>query len=121
MGNKTDAIKEIFDTIENFYQEYTLPSLNIGFQDWDAFFDTLYFHFKKRKIEEDYKLALNIILRRAFNLSLMDNSKDFTIKYLILALRDLCAFKFKNNEIQAIKEEISTKIDLNKSKNYIKK
>ena len=102
MENKEEIIERFKETIDEFYQKYKLPENVITKGEWNAFYDALSNHLKK----EDFESALNIIIRRAFNLSLLNNSDKFTLYHLILALQDLQVFNVKTDEIELIKSEI---------------
>ena len=84
--------EEMFKAIRELYNEYQLPRLNIEQNEWNAFFNTTCKYFDVPELLDDYPIALNIIIRRALNLALIDGAKEVRINYLINALCDLTVF-----------------------------
>ena len=111
----------MFKAIRELYNDYRLPKLNISQNEWNAFFNVTGEDFDSRGISDDYTTALNIVIRRALNMALINNAKEVAIDYLINALCDLHVFHIKTSEIEKIQKEIKDKIELAKSKKYIKK
>ena len=101
-NNKEEIIKRFMATVDDFYNRYPLAENMMSDGDWNALYDVLSNHLK----ENDFEPALNILIRRAFNMSLFANADNFTLYYIILALKDLCAFNIKPDEIETIKNEI---------------
>lgn len=111
----------MFRAIRELYNNYRLPKLNITQNEWNAFFSVTGEAFDSREISDDYTTALNIVIRRALNMALIDNAKEVVIDYLINALCDLIVFHIQSNEIEKIKKDIKDKIELANTKELIKK
>ena len=111
----------MFRAIRELYNNYRLPKLNISQNEWNAFFNVTGEAFDSRGISDDYTTALNIVIRRALNMALIDNAKEVVIDYLINALCDLIVFHIQSNEIEKIKKDIKDKIELANTKELIKK
>ena len=103
--------EEMFKAIRELYQEYSLPRLNIKTNEWHTFFNVTCAHFDNEELVDDYPVALNIIIRRALNLALIDGADEVTIKYLIDALCDLSVFHIYTDEINEIQETIKAQIN----------
>lgn len=113
--------EEMFKAIRELYQEYRLPRLNIKTNEWHAFFNITCAHFDNEELVDDYPIALNIIIRRAINMALVDGSNEVNIKYLIDALCDLSVFHIFTEEINEIQEAIKAQIEETNNKKIIKK
>ena len=113
--------EEMFKVIRELYNDYNLPRMNIATNEWHAFFNTTSSFFDIPELCEDYPVALNIIIRRALNLALIDNAKEVKIKYLIDALMDLTVFHITNEDINKIRDDINKNILETNEKKYIKK
>ena len=121
MKNTVDIGKEeMFKAIRKLYNEYNLPRLNISQNEWLAFFNLTSKIFDDKELCDDYPVALNIVIRRALNMALIDNAKEVTINYLIDALCDLSVFHIYSNEISNLQDEIKCQIEINKVKKYTK-
>lgn len=108
--------QETFKAIDQLYQEYKLPKVSISDSEWNIFFDVTSEIFNNDNMQNDYPLAMNIILRRALNYAIIDEREEFTINYLIDGLCDLTVFHIYYEEIAKIKEEILNKINKQKIK-----
>lgn len=113
--------EEMFKAIRELYNEYQLPRLNIEQNEWQAFFKVTAEYFDVPELFEDYPIALNIVIRRAINLALIDGAKEIKINYLIDALQDLTAFHVYQNEVEKMQDNIKKNIEEQKEKKYIKK
>ena len=108
--DKTLIKDEIRATINTYYELYKLPPEMIADYEWDAFYDVIEKHFKAHNIMDEYVNALNILLVRALNYSLLNNNLEFNIDHLIRSVDDLFAFKIYSEEREEIKKEITNKI-----------
>ncbi len=133
MRNDIESSKDrIFNILGKLYEEYKLPVLNINEAEWDSFIEVLnkrfYKKFKSYKkelkdsnLDIEYDMALNIIIRRAYNNSLLDNSTEFNLYYLMSGLTDLVVFHFSMDEINEIMDIIIKKAERKTNKKYIKR
>lgn len=114
MNNNIEEIKEeLLNTINGFYEIYTIPPMIISDKEWDTFLYVVESHFMAHNIINDYVHALNIMVRHALYFAQMENAPNFTIKHLIKSLNDLVAFKIYSDEISSMKEEV---LELGKKK-----
>ncbi len=106
MENNNQTIKEqIMKTIDIFYQEYKLPEMKISEGEWDALIDTLRSYFSNQT-DEAFINILNILIKRALNLVLIDNSDAFTLYHIIMAMSDLKVYHFTESGIMDIKNRV---------------
>ena len=113
--------EEMFKAIRLLYNDYRLPRLNIKTNEWHAFFNETCKYFDNPELADNYSVALNIIIRRALNLALVDDAKEITINYLIDALQDLTVFHIFLEDIQEIQDNIRRQITEERNKKYLKK
>ena len=123
MKNTIDIGKEeMFKIIRELYDKYKLPRLNISQNEWSSFFNVLGSYFDNDELRDDYPIALNLIIRRAFNLALVDSSKELTIDYIIDALKDITVFHIYSEKVTKIQNSIREKIEeANNKKGFTKK
>ena len=121
--NKSIERLEIEGVIEKYYEKFNLPPENISENVWDAFYDILAKHFKRKGIINEYLNALNIIIRRALFYASFKENKTFNITHLLKAIDDLCAFNIYEKERNKIKNELinvyNQELEENKTKKKI--
>ena len=108
-NNKEEIKKEMFNKINYFYETYSLPEQRITDDEWNSLLNVVEAHFLVHGIMNDYSNALNIIVIRAMNYSYIDGD-SFNINHIEKALDDLVAFKIPKDEIDAMKEELNSKV-----------
>ena len=93
--------EELLKIVDSFYGQYQLPELKINDNEWEALLSVL-----EKYLPNNTKDAVNILLRRAFNISMTNNGEYFTLYYIILAMKDLEVFHLKEESINTIKSEV---------------
>ena len=111
MKNKEEIKRELLDTINRYYSEYNLPEMSINDGEFDALIDTVYIY-----LLHDKEHALNLIIRKALNLSMMDEYNCFNMYHIIKSLDDLIVFGLKIDDIEKMKQKIMIDSLLNNAK-----
>ena len=119
-SNKQIGKEEMFKAIKELYSEYKLPKMNISQDEWETFFDVTSRAFIDEKRTMDYIIAVNVIIRRAINFAMIDNTKELTIDYLVRALPDMYVCHVFLDEIKKMQDEISESCKHTKEKEFVK-
>ena len=110
MENSKETIKnEILNVIDRYYRDYKLPPNSINDEELDNLLDVVEAHFLVHNKMNEYRNALNIIIRKALYYSTVENRDAFVIHHLAMALNDLSAFLIPSDEIKAMQEELFSK------------
>ena len=106
--------EELLKVIDKYYQEYKLPEFRMSDGDMDAFLNILANHFPNKVADIVY-----VILRKAFNIAMLNNDGYFTLYYIIVSLSELAVFNVSNDEINIIKQEIAFESIKNSTKQNV--
>ena len=93
--------EELLKIVDSFYGQYQLPELKVSDSEWEALLSVL-----EKYLPNNTKDAINILLRRAFNISLSNTGEYFTLYYVILAMKDLEVFNLSDDHINKMKNEL---------------
>ena len=118
--NKLIAKNEMYRVIGELYDNYRLPEFNISDKEINIFLDVTSKAFPSEKQKEDYIIAINIILRRAYNFAMIENAEYFTIDYLIRGLSDIYVCHVYLDDIKKMQEEITSLCKQSKKKKLVK-
>ena len=110
MENNKEMIKEeILSVIERAYKEHKLPPMSISDEEIDDLMYVVESNFLVHNKMNEYRNAMNIIIRKALYYATVDNRDAFIINHLAMALNDLSAFSIPSDEIKAMQEELFTR------------
>ncbi len=110
MENKSIK-EEIFEVIDRYYKERKLPPMLISDKEWDSFFEVVYSHFKRNRLSDnDYRCAMNILVRKAMYLAEIYNEGSFNAYHLRASLADLTAYNMNAYQIHSIRTDLDGKI-----------
>ncbi len=106
MEEKSMVEEKAIEYFDYLTQEYKLPPCNLNLHEWQVYTDTIYKHLENHDRVYDYDGALHIVILRAAHITQKEESKFFTLNYLIKALDDLPCFGIYTDEIAKMKDEI---------------
>ncbi len=116
--------EEVFKKINELYQQYSLPRLNISQEEWEVFFEITSKYFEQDNQLNDYIIGLNIVVIRAMNYALLDDQKEFVMEHLIRSLTDLSVCHIYLDQVRKMQGEIRERINQDKqnnaNKHYVK-
>lgn len=93
--------EELLKIVDKYYENYKLPELKVNDGEWEALLTTITKYLPNNAMD-----AVNIVLRKAFNIALANNEGYFNLYYIVLALDDLNVFNLSTDIIHNIKNEV---------------
>ncbi len=110
MDNKS-VKEEILEVVDRYYQERNMPPMVITDKEWDIFLNVVYSYFKKVGLSEnDYRHAMNVLVRKALYLAEIYNEGSFNAFHLRASLADLTAYDMNAYQIHSIRLDLDGKI-----------
>ena len=108
--------EDVLAIINRYYEQYNLPEMGINNGDIDSLLTNL-----RGCLDEynsnDIETAVNIIIRKAINLALLDDCDTINLYYVIRAMDDLRAFSIPEESINETRYKIMLDALKNNTKN----
>lgn len=108
--DKKETIEEIARVIKILYSAYKIPPLKITDLEWDIFFDTTYYYFFEKGMEEKYYDLINLVVKMTLATALINNRKKIDIRDFIENLIYLENDRFRKNDIANLQNNIRAQL-----------